>query len=294
MGRSLPGAALFFWGNTMKLPKPRYTVESDNHKYTIKLDTGETVGPLISVTKVLEIIAKPALINWSARESANYFKTEILRLGRSAIDPAMLEQIAKDAAGAHRRKAKDAADLGTKCHDIFQAIIEGREPTDVPTELAQPANDFKKWRMQSDIELVAFELPVASAELRFGGRIDAIGHSPARGGFGIVDYKTSKSLLYGNEYSYQVGGYAEAIEEQYGIDIAWAEIVRFGKVAPYESEARPVKDIAAAIEGFKRAVALVRSGEVTLIGEPSFECVSKPEEPEAKPKKKKAASDMGF
>ena len=138
----------------MKLPEPKYTVTDANHKYTITLPTGETVGPLKSVTGILQVLDKPALVGWSARESANYFKAELLRLGKSALNPAMLDQIAKDAAGAHRRKAKDAADLGTKCHDIFEAIIKGKEPGDIPTELAEPARDFKRWRLSTDIEYI--------------------------------------------------------------------------------------------------------------------------------------------
>jgi len=279
----------------MKLPEPKYIVSEDNHKYSIVLPAGETIGPLKSVTGILQVLNKPALIGWAAREAANYFKAELLRLGRTALDPAMLDQMAKDAAGAHRRKAKDAADLGSKCHEIFQTIIQGKEPEMIPSELVEPTLDFKRWRMQSDIEIVALELPVASLEYRFGGRLDAVGHSKTRGGFGIVDYKTSKSLEYGNEYSYQVGGYAAALSEQYGIDVAWAEIVRFGKTAPFDSEARAVTDLPAATAGFLSAVALTRSGDVRLIGEPSFctKTVRAVESP-VSARKKNAASALGF
>ncbi|MCX5786078.1 MAG: PD-(D/E)XK nuclease family protein [Elusimicrobia bacterium] len=279
----------------MKLPNPKYTVSDVNHKYSILLPSGETIGPLKSVTSILGIIAKPALIAWSAREAANYFKTELLRLGRTALDPAMLDQIAKDAAGAHRRKANDAADLGSKCHEIFQAIIQGKEPEMIPNELVEPTLDFKRWRMQSDIEIVALELPVASLDYRFGGRLDAVGHSKTRGGFGIVDYKTSKSLEYGNEYSYQVGGYAAALREQYGIDVVWGEIVRFGKTAPFTSESRAVTDLPAATAGFLSAVALTKSGDVQLIGEQSFctKSVRAVESP-VSVKKKSTPSALGF
>lgn len=97
----------------MKLPASRYQVADDKHKYTILMPDGQTIGPLKSVTAILDVRAKPALIGWAAREAAAFFKAELLRLGQRALDTAMLEQIAKDAAGAHRRKAKDAADLGT-------------------------------------------------------------------------------------------------------------------------------------------------------------------------------------
>jgi hypothetical protein len=253
----------------VKLPKPKYTVSEVSHKYSILLPNGETVGPLKSVTGILQVLDKPALVGWAAREAAGYFKAELLRLGSRALTPETLDQIAKDAAGAHRRKAKDAADLGTQVHALCEAIIKGNEPADIPAELTEPARDFKRWRMQSDIEIVALELPVASLEHRFGGRLDAVGYSATRGGLGIVDLKTS-SGFYGNEYSYQVGGYAVALAEQYGIAVSWAEIVRFGKKPPYDSEGRPVTNLSAAIQGFLNAAAIRLSNAVPLIGKPDF------------------------
>lgn len=254
----------------MILPIPAYNVDTVAHKYTITFPNGETIGPLKSVTSILDIRAKPALISWSAKEAANYFKTEILRLGSRALDVATLEQIAKDAAQAHRRKAKDAADLGSACHGAFEAIIKGREPEDYPKEIEEPVAAFKTYRLQSDIEIVATELVVASAKHRAGGRLDFLGYSKSRGGWGIGDYKTA-SGWYGNDFAYQAGGgYAMMVEEMYGIHIAWAEIVRFSKKPPYESEAKPVTDVRAAITGFLEALAMVRRDETPLFGKPTF------------------------
>ena len=283
----------------MKLPKPRYTVDDPDgkHKYSIRMESGQLIGPLKSVTSITGLLDKPALIGWAAREAAGYFKTELLRLGKAALTVDVLERLAKEAAGAHRRKAKDAADLGTACHAIFEAIIQGQEPTETPPELVEPARDFKRWRLETDIELVGFELPVASSNHLFGGRVDAVGWSKSRGGFGIVDYKTSSSLLYGNEYSYQVGGYAKAFEEQYGVDVKWAEIVRFGKKPPYDSEARPVTNLDLAKAGFVLLAQVAQYEKTKLIGEPSFctlvERTQEANEKESK-KKKVEAGSLGF
>ncbi|HBR15867.1 MAG TPA: hypothetical protein DD723_10090 [Candidatus Omnitrophica bacterium] len=281
----------------MKLPEPKYIVSEDKHKYSIVLPTGETIGPLKSVTGALGIIAKPALIAWSAREAANYFKTEILRLGRSALDPAMLEQISKDAAQAHRKKASDAADLGSTIHNVCEAIILGCEPESIPEEIKEALLAFKKWRLSSDIQIVATEIATGSVKYKYGGRIDAVGWSKDRGGFGIIDLKTSKSLLYGNEYSLQVGGYAAAMAEQYGVDFSWAEIVRLGKAAPFTSEVRPVTDMAAAVDGFMAALTLSNGAETRIIGEPSFTteaAVHAPEKKSAVKSKDKIAPALGF
>lgn len=253
----------------MKLPAPKYTVTDDGgkHKYTILKD-GKTYGPLDSVTKIVGILDKPALIGWAAREAAAYFKAEILRVGKN-LSAEELDRIAEAAKGAHRRLAKDAADLGTACHGIFEAIIAGREPEQMPPELAEPAKDFKRWRMSTDIEIVATELAVGSIEYLYGGRLDAVGWSKSRGGFGIVDYKTS-SGFYGNEFAYQTGGYAHAAEEMYGVPFVWCDIVRFGKKPPYDSEARPVTDLTIARAGFIDLAQVVKTNKLELIGQPHF------------------------
>jgi len=111
----------------MKLPEPRYTVTDKNHRYTIHTDK-ENYGPLDSVTKILGVINKPALLAWSAREAANFFKNEVLRVGARSLTPDAIEAIAKEAAQAHRRKSGAAMEIGTAVHALFQAILEGNEP----------------------------------------------------------------------------------------------------------------------------------------------------------------------
>lgn len=281
----------------MKLPEPRYKVTDNNHRYTIALPNGQTVGPLVSVTGVCGILDKPALIGWAARESAAYFKTELLRLGFKNITPEVLDQLEAEAKGAHRRKAKDAADLGTACHNIFEAILKGQAPESVPPELVEPAKDFKRWRMSTDIEIVAMELAVGSVNHKYGGRIDAIGYSKKRGGWGIVDYKTS-SGFYGNEYAYQVGGYAWAFNEMFGVPVQWADIVRFGKKPPYDSEARSITNIGTAAETFIYMRRVKESESQELISPPHFSTTGarQAEEQAKAPKKtrKEIDSPVGF
>jgi hypothetical protein len=281
----------------MNLPEPKYTVTDpgNKHKYTISHPERGLIGPLKSVTKIVGVLDKPALVGWAAKEAAGYFKAELLRVGAAALTPEELDRIAAAATGAHRRKAKDAADLGTACHGIFEAIVAGKEPEQIPAELAEPARDFKRWRLSTDIEIVAQELPVGSAMLEFGGRLDVVGYSKARGGFGIVDYKTS-SGFYGNEYAYQVGGYALAVEEQYGVPVTWAEIVRFGKKPPFDSEARPVTDLRAAIDAFAVLASIAEHQDAELIGVPSFSTAvaRAAEAAQLASNKKKQPAGLGF
>lgn len=278
----------------MNLPAAKYSVTDKNHRYTILMPDGTTVGPLKSVTGVLGIIAKPALIPWAAKMAAQTFEAEILRRGKDAFRPEVLREIVDIAKNSHRKAAGDAADLGTEIHAILDAIIHGQEPAVVRPELAEPTAAFKKYRLQSDIEIVATEIAVASVKHKFGGRIDFLGYSKARGGFGIGDWKTSNALYL--EHAFQAGGgYALAVEEMFGVDITWAEIVRFAKKPPYESEARPVTDVPAAKQAFLNALALTRSNDLELLGEPTFSSAGVAPAPvEPKAKKKAPSSPVGF
>lgn len=269
----------------MELPAARYAVTDKNHRYTITMPDKTTVGPLKSVTGVLGIVAKPALVPWAAKLAALTFEAEILRRGKDAFRPEVLREIVEIAKNAHRKTAGDAADLGTEIHAILDAIIHGKEPELVRPELVEPTAAFKAYRLQSDIEIVATEIAVASLEHLFGGRIDWIGYSKARGGWGIGDWKTSNALYL--EHAFQAGGgYALAAEEMFGIKIMWSEIVRFAKKPPYESEARPVINLPVAKAGFLQALQLTRSNDTELLGAPTFTSVGKAAEPEAKPAKK--------
>lgn len=279
----------------MKLPEPTYSVSDTNgdHKYFITTSMGERIGPLRGVTSIVGILDKPALINWAARMAADYFKAELLRIGKAALNVDALEDIAKEAYSAHRRKATAAKDLGTACHDLFEAILKNEEPRDMPDELIEPARDFKRWRLSTDIEIVATELPVASRNYRYAGRIDAVGYSARRGGFGLVDYKTS-SGFYGNEFAYQCSGYCMALQEQYGIPVGWAEIIRFGKVPPYESEGRPVVDLLNAGEGFLSLLKAERTLKMPLIGAPTFSTSKDRAQESPKAQNKKERAGLGF
>ena len=68
-----------------------------------------------SVTTILGIVAKPALINWSANMAADYFKSQI-EPGKS-YDEIQLNTIWKDAKSAHYKKKVETGDIGTFVHN---------------------------------------------------------------------------------------------------------------------------------------------------------------------------------
>jgi hypothetical protein len=240
---------------TIKLPKPRYEVTDDNHKYTIAMPDGSRRSGRSSPSPRPQRPRQARAQGLGRPHGAGLLqegdpppRARGAQRRRSSRSPRTPQK-------AHTVFAKDAADLGSACHDAFEAIILGKELETYPpsSRSRSPPSRTGAWA-GSDIEIVDTETRRRLAEHKAGGRLDAIGYSESRGGWGIVDYKTS-SGFYGNEYAYQVGGgYALMVEEMFGIEVKWGEIIRFGKKPPYDSEGRPVAGMAEAKQGFLHAL----------------------------------------
>lgn len=259
----------------MKLPTPTYTVDDPdgNHRYRI-VDGNNVVEKLASVTGILGSIAKPALYAWYAKMACEQIESRLKAMVGSDVkltDEWIAEVIAE---GRKRPNVvrDEAAELGTAAHAAFEAILNGVEPT-APDAIKQTLTEFKTWFKSTDTEIVAQELPVASLKYHYGGRIDAIGYRDGK--WGILDWKTSTGIY--PEMAFQVGGgYAIAVEEQYGIKVEWADIVRFPKKEPWGTEVKPVKALPLARQGFLAALALTRLNNVeSVLGEPTYSTIPK-------------------
>lgn len=259
--------------NPTELPPPRYVVEDPkgNHRYRIRRPDGTTSERLKSVTGVLAVINKPALVNWAARVACEQIESRLRSLAATAPSVVLTDEwIAAVVAEGKKRPTAvkdEAADLGTAAHAAFEAIIANRVP-DVPPAIRPAVDEFRRWLATSGTVIVAQEIPVGSDKHQFGGRLDALGWRPGKG-FGILDWKTSNGIY--AEYALQTaGGYALAVEEQYGLLIEWVDIARFPKKAPWGSEVVPVTDIATARRAFLSALSLGRDLDAPLLGEPTY------------------------
>src|SRR3990167_1580215 len=95
--------------------------EFDEKKHLYTLDG----KPLTGVTSVLNVIAKPALIQWSANMACDYIRDNY------SVGCAM-ESLLQEARTAHRKKKEGAADIGTRVHKYLEEWIanEPSEETD--------------------------------------------------------------------------------------------------------------------------------------------------------------------
>lgn len=158
------------------------------------------------VSYVLEMIAKPGLMNWFKNSKASDIK----------------------------KTQAVALDIGKKAHKLAERISKGeliklseiREIKKIP-QLYNCLVSFCKWKNEENIEFLDAEKKVWSDKHCYAGTLDGIARRKGSKALILVDYKSSKAIY--DEYPLQAIAYKVAYEERTGekIDEVW--IIRFGK-----------------------------------------------------------------
>lgn len=208
--------------------------EEETHKYTV-LSPKKYAGKKNGVTTPLSVIAKPALILWSANMTAKYIEDNCrLEDGTFRVSDVEL----KIAKRHHMTQRDKRADQGTQLHDLIERHIRG-EDIIPPEPLEERFQAFLRWEQEVKPEYLIdlLEEPVYSRELDYCGKPDI----PAKinGKYGIIDIKsgtpdaqynatlkkyTGKYRAYPEHY-YQCAGYDIAIEEQREMKAEWYMIL---------------------------------------------------------------------
>lgn len=241
-------------------------LEERRNQHWYNVSTGNYAALLPSVTTVLGVINKPALLPWAKGEALRRVREELERANIKDVTKVVLlgevgdavfrpEWIAAliDAARREPDKIKEAAaHYGTKAHNGIDALLKGKAIPPGCLE-AQPAiAGFLQWQRGSGIEIVASEVPVYHPVLGYAGTVDWIGVRVGVTGWIVGDHKTSNGLW--PEYGYQVAAYAKAIEQLSGIPVAECWGCRYPKAEPKLGEppfeAKRVANIEAAWQGF--------------------------------------------
>lgn len=166
-----------------------------------KLTNGQRVP---SVTTVLNILGKPALIQWA------------WQCGMDGKD----WKAVRDSAG----------DIGTLVHYLIMCHLTGQGP-DTSEYSAQAIDQaesclirFWDWEKQHTLKGIIIETPLVSELFQFGGTPDWYGELD--GIPTLLDFKTSKGIY--AEFFYQLGAYEVLLKEQ-GHWVDQARILRIGK-----------------------------------------------------------------
>lgn len=174
------------------------------HQYSVG---GEVV---LGTTSVLQVIAKPALLYWSANMASDYFK-ENIKAGVS-YDEIQIENIWKEAKRAHTKKKESAGDLGHLVHDWVDKYCKGESPSMPINEQAQGSiNRFLKWVEENQVKFLINEQPCYSQKYKYAGTIDGI--CKIGGKMYLFDLKTSNSIH--SEYYLQTSAYLNARTEEF-------------------------------------------------------------------------------
>jgi hypothetical protein len=158
---------------------------------------------LPSVTTILDIIAKPALGPWYAKEERRYFETAMLEvLSRpGARDPeyvlAAVAQAVSGVKAADREKQKAAA-IGTAVHagiewELRRQLGEdaGQAPH-LPEVAAWAVESWKDWARSVNLEPVAIERTVYCLECGYAGTLDL--YALVKGVLTVLDWKSGKAI----------------------------------------------------------------------------------------------------
>ena len=204
-----------------------------------------------SVTTILSVINKTALINWAANMAADYFKGQI-EPGKS-YDEVQLNTIWKEAKAAHYKKKTETGDIGTFVHEWVEKYIKGENPPPpVNQDLRESTERFLKWVKDHKVTFLASEQVVFSKKYNFCGTLDFI--CKINGGKLVLgDLKTSSGIY--NEYFLQTAAYRLARTEEYPEEqYSGQAIIRIGRDGGFEfvESTNYVKHI----EGFLAALKL--------------------------------------
>jgi hypothetical protein len=208
-----------------------------------------------SVTSILSIVAKPALVNWAARveremcvEAAANLYTDTLggkqyvQLSRPSYITTLMARIGKQKAAS--KLNQKAMDIGTAVHALIEWNLRnefGQKVGPAP-KLPDGADHafaaYQRWRQGVKLTPLAIEQMVWSSTYGYGGTMDLyaeldIDGKPARG---ILDWKTGKGI-YGEALLQSVAYIQALVEMGHAESPVHGLVVRFPKTAadaPFE------------------------------------------------------------
>ncbi len=158
---------------------------------------------LPSVTTILDIIAKPALGPWYAKEERRYFETAMLEvLSRpGARDPefvlAAVAQAVTGVKAADREKQKAAA-IRTAVHASIEWELRRQLGEDAGPELRLPEaaawaiESWKDWARSVHLEPLAIERTVYCVECGYAGTLDL--YARVKGVPTVLDWKSGRAI----------------------------------------------------------------------------------------------------
>lgn len=187
---------------TEKIDVPLYkgeviiTYYPNSHQYKLN---GER---LVSVSKALDSLAKPALIPWAVNMAVDYLR-------KSNLTPEDFDK----ARFLHQEKANEAANIGHLVHTWCEGFIKsGGKDLPEDDNVLNGVLAFLRWVEYHKVRFIQSERLVYSRNFGYVGTLDAI--AEIDGKVCLVDFKSSNSFRL--THALQCAAYRNAVEEEDG------------------------------------------------------------------------------
>jgi len=193
-----------------------------------------------SVTTILSVLAKPALVNWAAkveREMVSEVSADLYldcaetpTMTRNGWLTTLQSRLGKQKA-AQKELAK-AQEIGSQVHAMIEWNLKTQlcykaGPSPVISDKAQWAlMAWEDWRKKVDLKPIFVEQTVWSSEWGYAGTLDLL--AEVDGKVSVVDWKTGKRVY--PEAFLQNAAYRHAIREMKHADPVQGVVVRLPKV----------------------------------------------------------------
>jgi hypothetical protein len=186
-----------------------------------------------SVTTILKVINKPALLVWMQLNGTHKAKKlyECLTPDMKAvIDPLLDDNFWK----CGDDLSKEATTIGSTVHEAIENYLRNGHIPDFPKETPeyQGFEGFKKFAELHDLKPIEIEKSLASNVHKYAGKVDLI--VKIDGNIAILDFKTNKadSTFKGfyPEIGFQLEAYRRAYEEETGAKVTERWAIRVDKL----------------------------------------------------------------
>lgn len=187
--------------------RPRVNEVFIRGKRHYEIPNGDVVP---SVTTFLDVLPKPALLNWKVKATAEWavkFADVWAKYDEETglVVPRGPHQAAVDMIKNATEYDTTARDNGSIVHKILEDLFLGREPV-VPPGFERVIDIFEEIRKDFDIEPMYLEPQLINYKYRYSGSTDAIFR--INGKITLIDYKAGNGL-YGST-AYQTTAYARS------------------------------------------------------------------------------------
>jgi hypothetical protein len=178
------------------------TFKRGDSRFYVDPDSGEKAP---GVTSILNMLPKGFLSFWYAKVVAEAAVENIGPLvGLAMNDKAGAVDYLKN---APRRFTKQAADIGSDAHDVFERLARGENVTRIHPDIRPFADHFREFLETVQPEFLFLEDAVWSDTHNYAGSFDAIAR--IGGEVVVIDWKTTRSGVH-EEVALQLSAYGNA------------------------------------------------------------------------------------